>query len=242
MERSRERRSRLSLEAMEARIVLTGAPLTEIAVAAPAAIVQTAFEGDGSAPEQLRAVSPDFNDDGLVNAEDIDMLSAAIRSEQHDGNYDLNDDELVTKGDMDFMIYVELETVYGDADLDQAVDGADGKIWRTSAFSTGGWSQGDFNGDQYVDGYDFLIWNAAKRFQPQVQVAPTPGQSSTVEAAESTDDVADASSTSDTPQQPMGIQQSAFAVESVHSDDSDDTDRSQGSDLQAIDSVFSALD
>ena len=53
--------------------------------------------------------------------------------------------------------------LYGDANLDGTVDGADFLLWNASKFSSSlQWDQGDFNGDGVVDGGDFLVWNANK--------------------------------------------------------------------------------
>ncbi|MEQ9455329.1 MAG: hypothetical protein RLN76_12160 [Phycisphaeraceae bacterium] len=67
-------------------------------------------------------VTGDFNGDTLVDALDIDLLTAAIRDASIDSQFDLDASGLVDAGDLDNMIDSVLSTVPGDANLDRTVD------------------------------------------------------------------------------------------------------------------------
>ncbi len=105
----------------------------------------------------------DFNNDGIVNATDIDLLFAAVNSGQNSSAFDLTADSLVDMDDLDQLILVILGSLYGDANLDTVVDTSDFNRWNSNKFTnTAGWANGDFNGDGAVDTSDFNIWNGNK--------------------------------------------------------------------------------
>ena len=113
--------------------------------------------GDSSASLIVRG---DFNDDGLIDAADIDLLSSAIRNGSEDQIFDLDDNGLVEKSDMNMMIHDVLDTTFGDADLDGFIDAADLTRVNGNMFESGtGWALGDFNGDGFTDVSDFNLWN-----------------------------------------------------------------------------------
>lgn len=85
--------------------------------------------------------------------------------------FDLNDDGAVNAGDVDTWLAVAGEVnlasgdpfLYGDANLDGNVDVSDFAIWNANKFtSTAAWCQGDFNADGVTDVSDFSLWNANK--------------------------------------------------------------------------------
>ena len=106
----------------------------------------------------------DFDGDGDLDADDIDLLYQGIALGVFDDfMVDLNGDGVRDAADMDVMIEQILQTLYGDATLDGNVDGEDYVAWLNGFQSGGsGWAMGDFNGDGVVDGQDFLEWNANK--------------------------------------------------------------------------------
>lgn len=54
---------------------------------------------------------------------------------------------------------------YGDANLDDIVDGGDYTIWADNYLQTGkAWQTGDFNNDDIVDGGDYTLW--ADNYEP----------------------------------------------------------------------------
>ncbi len=119
----------------------------------------------------LNAVSSgDFDGDGGVTGMDIDMLAAAIRSQNQDVQFDIDGSGFVDKGDMDVMVTEVAGTFYGDADLNGVVDNSDFRVWQENVF-TGetGWGTGDFNGDGVTDVLDFNVWNSFRGQGDEIQ-------------------------------------------------------------------------
>ena len=107
---------------------------------------------------QKQVVPGDLNDDGKVDATDIDTLFGMIAA--GDAHGDLNNDGAVDQGDLDYLIHNILHTEYGDANLDGFVDTSDLAIVRTktgSSLSGPDWASGDFNGDGFVDVSDLAV-------------------------------------------------------------------------------------
>lgn len=125
---------------------------------------------DIGAYEAQSMVSPDFDDDGDLDCDDIDALIAAIVAPPPAISlFDLDGDGQLSLADvdiwLDFAGNVNIGAAYlpGDANLDGSVDGQDFLVWNANKFtSTAAWCAGDFNADGIVDGPDFLIWNAFK--------------------------------------------------------------------------------
>jgi hypothetical protein len=102
----------------------------------------------------------DFNFDGIVNHEDIDLLATAAHNDMDNLLYDLNDDGTVTfevglpdapdPSDSDILIYEILATRYGDADLNREVFLSDLTALAANYRQLGqfGWAQGNFNGSR----------------------------------------------------------------------------------------------
>jgi hypothetical protein len=166
LQTAKSNQRQLGFESMEARIVLTASSPVSLLAPPPAVVEVEAIAApiDTTALQTISVADADFNGDGLIDADDIDMLAKAIEGDPSEGDFDLNGDSEVTKADMDSMIHDWLGTEYGDANLDQAVDLEDFNYWRFNAFQSGGWAAGDFTGDGLVDGLDFLQWNANKSF------------------------------------------------------------------------------
>ena len=116
-------------------------------------------------------VDADFNDDGLYDVADIDLLVAAIASGTDPVDFDLTGDGFVDLSDRDAWLAaagaINLPSgnpyLLGDANLDGSVDGSDFGIWNAHKFtSVAAWSRGDFNADRMVDSSDFDLWSANK--------------------------------------------------------------------------------
>ncbi len=117
----------------------------------------------------------DFNNDGVVDATDIDLLCGAVNAGTNDAAFDLTSDGAVTMADMDELILNTIGTLYGDANLDFVVDASDFNAWNENKFTSGsGWAGGDFNCDGTSDTSDFNIWNTNK-FQSAAAPVPTTG-------------------------------------------------------------------
>jgi hypothetical protein len=98
----------------------------------------------------ISGIPGDFDNDGLLTAIDIDLLSAVVRDGSNDAEYDLNGDERVNQADRDVWVHVLKNTFYGDADLDGEFDTADlVRVLSIGKYETGseaGWSEGDWDG------------------------------------------------------------------------------------------------
>jgi glucose/arabinose dehydrogenase len=98
--------------------------------------------------------SGDFNQDGLVDFLDVDLLAEAARTGSTNSLYDLDEDGSVTffassagvSSDSDYLVRAILHSEYGDANLDGFVDILDfdlfGQGWQGGGT---GWLFGDFD-------------------------------------------------------------------------------------------------
>lgn len=101
----------------------------------------------------------DYNNNGVLDAPDIDLLSEAV---VFGGTslFDLTGDGSVDNADREFWLSELADTDFGDANLDHQVDFAD-FLTLSAAFSkNGGWAMGDFDGNRGVDFADFLLLSA----------------------------------------------------------------------------------
>lgn len=105
----------------------------------------------------------DFDADGDLDCDDVDSLTQAIASGSTNLLYDVTNDNQVNLADLDEWVLNLKGTLFGDANLDFAVDGSDFIIWNANKFASGkAWCTGDFNADGITDGLDFVIWNQFK--------------------------------------------------------------------------------
>jgi hypothetical protein len=101
----------------------------------------------------------DFNNDGKINATDIDLLSAAIKTTNPDSKFDLTGEGLVNSSDMDVLVKDILKTYYGDADLNRSVGVSDLSVLAANYNTASGasWANGDFDGNGAVGVSDLSI-------------------------------------------------------------------------------------
>jgi hypothetical protein len=121
-----------------------------------------------------------FNDDGVLDATDIDLLYDAIAGGSSDLLYDLNNDALVDQTDVNVLIEVILETSFGDANLDQRVDDDDVLILRQNFGSQTGWAGGNFGPGNVVDANDFATLRSNYGFNAAAPAPATPEPTSLV--------------------------------------------------------------
>ena len=115
------------------------------------------FDGNTGSYRVLAAIVGDTNQDGTLNAADVDTLHAAVRINSTDLAFDLNQDAKVNSQDVDVLVRDVFNTVRGDADLDGTVDFADFLVLSSAFNQAGGWAKGDFSGDGSIDFEDFLL-------------------------------------------------------------------------------------
>lgn len=91
----------------------------------------------------------DFDRSGFVDANDIDLLTAAIRDGSTDLVFDLDGSNAVDADDLTYMVETLLGTNFGDTDLSLSVTASgDGAILLSNLGQPGpfGWADGNFNG------------------------------------------------------------------------------------------------
>lgn len=112
----------------------------------------------------------DFDLDGTLDADDIDMLF------DHFGNaaYDLNDDGSTNNLDVIHLVRVMLNTEYGDANLDGKVDIHDYNQLALAYGTDGGWAGGDFTGNDIVNDSDLNVLKLFFGFQTPPPSTPIP--------------------------------------------------------------------
>ncbi|MEM6748849.1 MAG: glycoside hydrolase [Planctomycetota bacterium] len=124
----------------------------------------------------------DFNDDGQVDADDIDLLVAAIQAGSTDSLYDLDGQSGVGESDLTHMITVIKQTSFGDFNLDGVVDLLDFDLLAQNFGQTGGWGQGNGNTDASIDLLDFDL--LAQNFgSAGPSTVPEPGVAGTLSLA-----------------------------------------------------------
>ena len=100
-------------------------------------------------------VDADFDDNGSVDARDIDLLAAEVASPSRQ-DMDLTGDGQVNELDIVHLVENILNTHFGDLNLDGVVNDRDFESLAGNYGSVGGWSDGDTDGDGDIDFRDFV--------------------------------------------------------------------------------------
>ena len=102
----------------------------------------------------------DFNGDGVVDAVDVNELSAGVR--RQDLRFDLDGSGSTTQTDLAWMIHAVLGTTFGDVNLDGTFDSEDlVLVFQRGEYEDGiegnsGWEDGDWDGDGDFTSSDFV--------------------------------------------------------------------------------------
>ncbi|MCP4193608.1 MAG: hypothetical protein GY768_23595 [Planctomycetaceae bacterium] len=105
----------------------------------------------------------DFNHDGQLTAEDIDLLCEQIQQDAPDFRFDLNKDARVDSRDRDELIFSHFRTTYGDANLDGLFDSTDlvqifqRGLYEDNILRNAGWADGDWNCDSEFSSSDLVL-------------------------------------------------------------------------------------
>ncbi len=102
----------------------------------------------------------DFNNNGVLDTPDVDMLSVEINAGTNMASFDLNADGVVDTADLSVWVKDLKETWFGDANL----DGEFGSTDLVEVFAAGtyevdkdaGWAQGDWSADLRFDSSDLV--------------------------------------------------------------------------------------
>jgi hypothetical protein len=129
-------------------------------------------------------VSGDFDGNGLLDAADIDLLSAEVRSGGLNLDFDLNTDGAVNGTDREVWVNQLKRTYMGDANLDGEFSSSDFVlVFQAGRYEDGeplnaSWATGDWNGDGDFDSSDFVTAFQSGGFEigprPAVQAVPEP--------------------------------------------------------------------
>jgi hypothetical protein len=131
-------------------------------------------------------VPGDFNGNGVLDAADIDDLTAQSASQTNPAAYDLNGDALVNTGDVNVWIKDLLNSWVGDADLNGEFNSSDlVAVLASGAYEAdvdSVWSSGDFNGDGRTNSSDLVVALADGGYEqgPRAAVQAVPEPSSAV--------------------------------------------------------------
>lgn len=123
----------------------------------------------------------DFNKNEILDAPDIDLLSAAIRT-GGDASFDLDGSGTVDSGDRDFWVKTLKLTYIGDSDLNGEFNSGDFVVVFTAGEYEDGiagnstWATGDWNGDTEFDSSDFVVafTDGGYEVGPRVEAAAVP--------------------------------------------------------------------
>lgn len=105
----------------------------------------------------------DFNQNQVLDSEDIDILSEAVRQGSTDPVFDVNFDGAVDSGDRIFWVKNIRRTYFGDANLDGVFDSSDlvftfvSGEYEDDIPGNSTWGTGDWNGDGEFDSGDFVV-------------------------------------------------------------------------------------
>ena len=118
------------------------------------------YDGEFTTVTAINSVVGDFNNDGLLDAVDINLLTLESASGNNTQKYDLNDDTLVDDDDVNVWVKDLFKSWIGDANLDGEFNSGD----LVDVLSAGKyevdeeavWSTGDFNGDARANSSDLV--------------------------------------------------------------------------------------
>ena len=102
----------------------------------------------------------DFNSDGDLSVEDVDLLIAQIISGGSESLFDLNQDSVLDRHDLDVWITSIKSSWFGDANLDGQFSSSDlVQVFTAGKYETNNrasWSEGDWNGDGVFGSSDIV--------------------------------------------------------------------------------------
>lgn len=111
----------------------------------------------------LGGTAGDYDGNGVLDANDIELLSQAVRDGNTDSIYDLNGDSVVNGDDRLTWINDLANTYVGDSDLNGVFDSGDLVFvfskgeYEDNVASNSTWADGDWDGNGDFDSADFVI-------------------------------------------------------------------------------------
>ncbi len=138
-----------------------------------------AFQSGGYTSDDSELVPGDFDHDGIVNATDIDLISAQLRLPTPSLLFDLTQDNPTDFSDLDALIKHILRTSYGDANLDRVFNSGDfvqvfqRGTYEDAVFGNSGWSDGDWDADGDFGTSDLVLAFQAGGYTTNSQPLPS---------------------------------------------------------------------
>ncbi len=126
---------------------------------------------DYTLTSNIGVVAGDFNNDGVLTATDMDLLTNEVQSGDNDVVFDVNGDGAVNQEDRIFWIEDLANSYVGDSNLDGVFDSGDFvAVFTIGEYedAVGGnstWGDGDWNGDSDFNSGDFVIAFTAGGFE-----------------------------------------------------------------------------
>ncbi len=105
----------------------------------------------------------DFNENGVLDVRDLDILSRELREATAEPGYDLDGDGIVGQLDRNYWVENLKQTWFGDTDLDGQFTSDDlTMVFQSGRYEDGidgnaTWSSGDWNGDGDFDSGDLVV-------------------------------------------------------------------------------------
>jgi hypothetical protein len=105
----------------------------------------------------------DFNRNDVLDAQDIDLLSAEIRAGTNAADFDLTGDARVDQADRETWVREIRATFFGDANLDGEFNSSDlvavfqTGLYENAAAGQASWATGDWNGDARFTSGDLVL-------------------------------------------------------------------------------------
>ncbi len=126
--------------------------------------------------------SADFDGSGVLDAADMDALSAEIQAGRHGREFDLNSDRLVDQEDRRVWVEDRYSTYFGDANLDHEFSSADfvdvfqAGQYEDDLMGNSTWATGDWDGDGEFSSTDFVMAFQAGGYEqgPRMAIASVP--------------------------------------------------------------------
>lgn len=123
---------------------------------------------------QYTAVPGDFDGDGDVDGDDVDLLAANFSDQATDPRFDLDGDGDVDAEDRYLLVTDVIGTLVGDFNLDFVVNAADVAVLSSAYGKSGqwGWGEGDVTGDGLVNSADLAM--TAANYGQSAPTVPEP--------------------------------------------------------------------
>ncbi|MCA9211512.1 MAG: hypothetical protein KDB27_00470 [Planctomycetales bacterium] len=105
----------------------------------------------------------DFNEDGIVDVIDLELLTSHLRSSGSDLSFDIDRNEIVDAADREYWVHEVSGTFFGDSNLDGEFNSEDlvavfqAAEYEDSNALNSTWAEGDWNGDGDFTSRDLVL-------------------------------------------------------------------------------------